>query len=72
MVKWLKMGRKRRKNDSVKREGKKTWYQGMYSTPSAMLSVEYILNRQVWALFIVEAIEFEEVQLWKNRNMLLR
>lgn len=44
----------------------------MYSTPSAMLSVEYILNRQVWALFIVEAMEFEEVQLWKNKNMLLR
>lgn len=35
----------------------------MYDTTSATFCVAYILNEQVQALFLVEAIEFKEVQL---------
>ena len=61
--KMVKGGEKEKKKWFCEKGRKENMYQGMYSTSSAMLSVEYILNRQVWALFRVEAIEFEEAQL---------
>lgn len=64
MVKWLKVGEGEQEIMVVaKKEGKKIQYWGMYDTTSATFCVAYILNEQVQALFLVEAIEFKEVQL---------